>query len=41
VEPLGGGKFKTPECVVHVARIHARVLGRDAVRLAPEDLAVD
>ncbi len=33
--------IETPKRVIHIARVHARVLGRDAVRFAPKGFAVD
>jgi hypothetical protein len=40
MEPLGGRKLETSECVVDVAGIEVRVCGGDGVRLAPKRLAV-
>ena len=40
-EPLRWREFETPEGVVHVARVYARIRGCNGVCFAPQGLAVE
>ena len=40
-EPLRRREFETSEGVVHVARVHAHMYGRNGVCFAPQGLAVE